>query len=181
MMPMDIEGTAETIEGNRPRHKHVGKLEDSNASVAVLFRTVPNEPENCLVIGPKFLDDIYHNSFMKALESAEGQSSFELGKHIAKSRFPDGVQMLQFLHEKNFIKKVSTNRVMMTFGAGNGGEVKLDELNKLIAKQKGISLKELSLLEQETTEAKPTATTEKAEDKKEVKENAAKKKTSTKK
>jgi hypothetical protein len=30
--------------------------------------------DNCLVIGPKFLDDTNHNAFMKALESTEGQA-----------------------------------------------------------------------------------------------------------
>ena len=38
-------------------------------------------------------------------------------------------------------------------GAGNKGEVLLDELNELIAKQKGITVDELSLLDQPKSEA----------------------------
>ena len=166
MMPMDVQGTAETVASNRRQIKHIGKLKDSNANVAIIFRTVPGEPENALVIGPKFLDNNYHDSFMKALESAEGQDSFELGTHLAKSRFNDGVEMLPYLHQNNFIKKVPTNNVIVTMGAGNDGQVQLDELNNLIAKERGITVEQLSNLEagQTATTTKETtdATTKKS-------------------
>ena len=151
MMPMDAQGTTETVESNRKKIKHIGKLKDGGAAVAILFRTVPGEPKNCLVIGPKFLDENYQNTFMKALESAEGQSAFELGHHLMKSRFSDGIEILPFLHQNNFIKKIPTDSVIVTMGVGNAGEVSLDELNELIAKQKGISVDELSLLDQPKT------------------------------
>jgi len=162
MMPMDIGGISETVESNRKKIKHIGKLKDGGAAVAIIFRTVPGEPKNCLVIGPKFLDENYQNTFMKALESAEGQSAFELGHHLMKSRFTDGVEILQFLHQNNFLKKIPTENVIVTMGVGTGGEVPLDELNEMIAKQKGISVDELSLLDQpkiaKTDVAKPKAT-----------------------
>ena len=147
MMPMDVEGTAETVASNRRQIKHIGKLKESGANVAIIFRTVPGEPEMCLVIGPKFLDNNYHDTFMKTLESAEGQNSFELGTHLYKSRFNDGTQILAYLHVNNFIKKIPTSNIIVTMGSGNEGQVQLDELNKLIAKEKGITLKELSNLE----------------------------------
>jgi len=159
MMPMDVQGTAENIAANRKQIKHIGKLKDSNANVAIIFRTVPGEPENALVIGPKFLDNNYHDSFMKALESAEGQNSFELGTHLAKSRFNDGVEMLPYLHQNNFLKKIPTNNVIVTMGAGNDGQVQLDELNKLIAEEKGITVLELSNLEQPKADASTKKTT----------------------
>lgn len=171
MMPMDVQGTAETVAANRRQIKHIGKLKDSNANVAIIFRTVPGEPENALVIGPKFLDNNYHDSFMKALESNEGQNAFELGTHLAKSRFSDGVEMLPYLHQNNFLKKVPTNNVIVTMGAGTAGEVQLDELNKLIAEERGITVLELSNLE-----AGKTATT-----KTEKKDATAKKTTKSKK
>ena len=162
MMPMDVNDTAQTVEANRRKIKHIGKLKDGGAAVAILFRTVPGEPKNCLVIGPKFLDENYQNTFMKALESAEGQSAFELGHHLMKSRFSDGVEILPFLHNNNFIKKMPTENIIVTMGLGNTGEISLDELNELIAKQKGISVDELSLLDQpktaKTDASKPKAT-----------------------
>ena len=160
MMPMDVQGTAETVAANRRQIKHIGKLKDSNANVAIIFRTVPGEPENALVIGPKFLDNNYHDSFMKALESNEGQNAFELGTHLAKSRFNDGVEMLPYLHQNNFLKKIPTNNVIVTMGAGTTGEVQLDELNKLIAEERGITVLELSNLEAGLT----ATTTEKTAD-----------------
>jgi len=157
MMPMDSVGTTETINSNRKKIKHVGKLKDGGAAIAIIFRTVPGEPKNCLVIGPKFLDENYQVTFMKALESAEGQSAFELGHHLMKSRFTDGIEILPFLHQGNFIKKMPTEKVIVTMGVGAAGEVPLDELNEIIAKGKGISVDELSLLDQPKT-AKKTET-----------------------
>jgi len=145
MMPMDIDGTKQNVDDNRRKFKHIGKLKDSGANVAIIFRTVPDESSNCLVIGPKFLDDTYHNAFMKALESQEGQDSFELGTYLSRAVFPDGTNMLSFLHQGNYIKKIPTKNVVVTMGTGNDGEVSLDELNKLIAKEKGVKVSELSV------------------------------------
>jgi hypothetical protein len=158
MMPMDVGGTNETVAANRRKIKHIGKMVDGGAPVAIIFRTVPGEPKNCLVVGPKFLDNNYQDTFMKALESAEGQSAFELGHHLMKSRFSDGVEILAFLHQNNFIKKMPTENIMVSMGSGTKGEVLLDELNELIAKQKGITVDELSLLDQPKTEATADAT-----------------------
>ena len=130
MMPMDIEGTAETVASNRKQIKHIGKLKESGANVAVVFRTIPDSPTNCLVFGPKFLDDTYHNAFMKALESQEGQDSFELGTYLSRAVFPDGTNMLSFLHQGNYIKKIPTKNVTVTMGTGNDGEVSLDEVSE---------------------------------------------------
>ena len=145
MMPMDIEGTAQTVASNRRQFKHIGKLKDDGANVAIIFRTVPEEPENCLVIGPKFLDDTNHNAFMKALESTEGQASFELGTYLNRVSFPDGTNMLAFLHQGNYIKKMPTKNIVVTMGSGTDGEVSLDELNKLIAEERGVKVSELAV------------------------------------
>ena len=98
-----------------------------------------------LVMGPKFLDGTNHDAFMKALESAEGQNSFELGSYLNRVNFPDGTNMLQFLHTNNFLKKMPTKEITVTMGAGNDGEVSLDELNKLIAKERGVKVTELAV------------------------------------
>jgi len=145
MMPMDVEGTAQTVASNRRQFKHIGKLKDDGANVAIIFRTVPEEPNNCLVIGPKFLDDTSHNAFMKALESTEGQASFELGTYLNRTSFPDGTNMLAFLHQGNYIKKMPTKNIIVTMGSGTDGQVSLDELNKLIAEERGVKVSELAV------------------------------------
>ena len=145
MMPMDIEGTRENVAANRKQFKHIGKLKDGGANVVVLFRTVPEEPNNCLVVGPKFLDDTNHNALMKAVETQEAQSSFELGSYLSRVSFPDGTNMLAFLYRGNYIKKFATKDIIITMGTGNDGEVSLDELNKLIAKERGVKVSELAV------------------------------------
>jgi hypothetical protein len=133
------------VASNRRQFKHIGKLKDDGANVAIIFRTVPEEPEYCLVIGPKFLDDTNHNAFMKALESTEGQASFELGTYLNRVSFPDGTNMLAFLHQGNYIKKMPTKNIVVTMGSGTDGQVSLDELNKLIAEERGVKVSELAV------------------------------------
>lgn len=145
MMPMDIQGNAEAVASNRKQYKHIGKLKDSNANVAIVFRTIPDSPMDALVFGPKFLDDINHNSFQKVLESDEAQGSFELGTVLSRRQFADGTNMLAFLHQGNFLKKIPTDNITVTMGAGTTGEVNLTELNKLIAKERGVKVSELAV------------------------------------
>ena len=137
----------------RKNFKHIGLLKDDGAKVAIIFRTVPEEPENCLVIGPKFLSDVYHNAFMRALESAEGQASFELGTYLARQKFPDGIDMLALLHNDNYIKKMPTASVVVTYGSGAEGKIALDKLNEMIAKDMNMSLHELSVKEDQPKSA----------------------------
>lgn len=169
-MVMDSETVQAEAKARRKYFKHIGELKQDQAKVAILFRTVPNEPENCLVVGPKFLSDNYHNDFMKALESDEGQSSFELGTYIGRVKFSDGVDMLAFLHNDGFIKKMPTKDVVVVYGPGEEGKISLDKLNQLIADERGTSIAGLTV--QETS----TKTSEKTEKKtKTVKKANAKK------
>lgn len=164
MMPMDIQANAENVASNRKQWKHIGKLKDGGANVAIIFRTVPEEPNNCLVVGPKFLDDTNHNALMRAIESQEAQQSFELGSYLTRTTFPDGTNMLAFLHQGNFLKKMPTKDIIVTMGTGNDGKVSLDELNKLIAKERDVKVSELSVEDptpKQTADATKKKTTKK--------------------
>ena len=164
MMPMDIQANAENVASNRKQWKHIGKLKDSGANVAIIFRTIPEEPNNCLVVGPKFLDDTNHNALMRAIESQEAQQSFELGSYLTRTTFPDGTNMLAFLHQGNFLKKMPTKDIIVTMGTGNDGKVSLDELNKLIAKERDVKVSELSVEDptpKQTADATKKKTTKK--------------------
>ena len=60
-MPMgDDTGKAGDGQTGPKRHfKHIGELADeSKAKVVIVYRTVPGESNNCLVVGTKFLPDI---------------------------------------------------------------------------------------------------------------------------
>ena len=152
---------------NRTYFKHVGELEDaSKAKVIVVFRVVPGESNNCLVVGTKFLPDMYHNALMRAVESEGGQASEELGSYLARQTFPDGTNMLAVLNNDNYIKKFKTKDIVMTYGPTAEGRITLNKLNDMIAKEKGVKVSEIAV--QDDSEKTP-ATETKADAKKTTK------------
>jgi hypothetical protein len=151
---MDAAGTGSKPEAGK-NLKHLGVLKKDNAQVAILFRTVPGDSNSCLVIGPKFLPDIYRESFMRALESKEGQESFELGTHLAKLTFPDGPNMLALLHIEYYLKKMPTSDIIVTYGAGDAGKISLDKLNQMIADDLKVSVNDLAVKEDIVISKKP--------------------------
>ena len=77
--------------GPKRHFKHIGELADqSKAKVVIMYRTVPGEPNNCLVVGTKFLPDLYHNALMRAVESEGGQEADEFADYAGRQAFPDG-------------------------------------------------------------------------------------------
>ena len=146
-MPMgDNTGAAGDGQTGPKRHfKHIGELADeSKAKVVIMYRTVPGEPNNCLVVGTKFLPDIYHNALMRAVESEGGQEAEEFADFAGRQSFPDGTNMLAILHNDNYIKKFKTNEIMVTYGSGADGKILLNKLNEMIAKEKGVKVGDLS-------------------------------------
>lgn len=123
--------------------KHVGKMKNNGAPVAIVFRTLPGEPHSCLVVGTQGLGPTHHDALMSLIESPEAQGTFELGSILGVRRFPDNNPMLGWMHTNGKLKKVGTNEVIVT--AAPQQHVQLDELNKLIAEQKGIRVEDLSL------------------------------------
>jgi len=166
-MPMgDNTGQAGDGQTGPKRHfKHIGELADeSKAKVVIMYRTVPGEPNNCLVVGTKFLPDQYHNALMKAVESEGGQDADEFADFASRQTFPDGTNMLAMLHNDNYIKKFKTNEIMVTYGTGDDGRILLNKLNEMIAKEKGTSVKEMAADPDAPAPAKKT--TKKADAKK---------------
>lgn len=123
--------------------KHVGKMKHNGAPVAIVFRTLPGDPQNCLVVGTQGLGATHHDSLMQLIETPEAQEAYELGQILSVRRFPDNTVMLGYLHLNGKLKKVSTSDVLVT--PSTTDSVPLDELNKLIAEQKGVSIEELAL------------------------------------
>ncbi len=167
-MPMgDNTGQAGDGQTGPKRHwKHVGELADeSKAKVVIMYRTVPGEADNCLVVGTKFLPDMYHNALMKAVESDGGQAAEEFAEFANRQTFPDGTNMLALLHNDNYIKKFKTKDVMVTYGNTADGRILLNKLNEMIAKEKGVSVKDLAKDPEATTKT-AKSTTKKADAKK---------------
>jgi hypothetical protein len=136
--------------------KHVGKMKNNGARVAVVFRTIPGDPYSALVVGTNGLGDAYHDSLMSVIESESAQQANELADILAVRRFPGGEVMLEWMHNRGMLKKVPTTGVIVT--PDTKTSLQLDELNALIADQKGISIEQLAV-----TEGEPVATPVKAE------------------
>lgn len=124
--------------------KHVGKMKNNNAPVVVVFRTLPGEPNSCLVVGTQGLAPTYHDALMSLIETPEAQDSFELGTILGVRRFPDNSTVLPWLHSQKLLIKVSTNDVIMTFSPQQ--TIQLNELNNLIADQKKVKVEELAYI-----------------------------------
>ena len=145
-MPMgDNTGAAGDGQTGPKRHfKHIGELVDGGAKVVIMYRTVPGEPNNCLVVGTKFLPDMYHNALMKAVESEGGQNADEFADFASRQTFPDGTNMLAMMHNDNYIKKFKTNEIMVTYGNTDEGRILLNKLNEMIAKDKGTTVEAMA-------------------------------------
>jgi len=136
--------------------KHVGKMKNNAARVAVVYRTIPGDANSALVVGTNGLTDSYHDSLMSLIESDSGQQANELAEVLAVRRFPDGTVMLQYLHANGHLKKVPTKLVSMT--PNSQTSINLDQLNQMIADQKGISIEDLAV--SDGTEKKPSTKNE---------------------
>ena len=144
-MPMGSDsGAGEGATGPKRHFKHIGELVDGGAKVVIMYRTVPGEPNNCLVVGTKFLPDMYHNALMKAVESAGGQDADEFADFASRQTFPDGTNMLAMMHNDNYIKKFKTNEIMVTFGNTAEGRILLNKLNEMVAKEKGTTVQDMA-------------------------------------
>lgn len=110
--------------------KHVGKLKNGS-KVVVLFRTVPNEDNNCLVTETGSLPSLYHDRLMELVESEEGQQSNDLADLLNRRFFADGNNILATLHNQGFIKKVNTSNVYLT--PNSKSSVPLSEVNEILS------------------------------------------------
>lgn len=123
--------------------KHVGKMKNNGARVAVAYRTLPGDPNSCLVVGTQGLGDSYHDTLMNVIESDSGQQANELADILATRKFPDGSNMLAYLHSNKHLVKVKTNAVLMT--PDSQTTLLLEDLNKLIADQRGVNIEDLAV------------------------------------
>lgn len=121
--------------------KHIGKMANTGAKVLVVFRTLPGESDQTLVLPVANLPDAYHDSIMTLVETDQAQSSFEFGEIMFTRTFPDGRPMLQAMQVDRRLAKVGTSDVIMTPSPVT--EISLAELNSLIAEQRNCTVDDL--------------------------------------
>lgn len=136
--------------------KHIGRLKKSKRKVVVAYRTLPGDSSSCVCVSTENLEAADHDSLIKLVESNAGQNSYEFAQVMARGTLSDGSNMLARFHTTGKMIKVKTNEVEMTPDTNNS--IPLDELNKIIAEQKGVTIDDLALTadNQEPTQSKKT-------------------------
>ena len=135
--------------------KHVGRLTTNNRKLVVAYRVVPGEPENCLVIHTESLEAADHDTLINMVESNAGQTADELSTVMARTQLTDGSNMLARFHQTGKLVKVPTNIVELT--PNRTTAIKLDEINQMIADQKGVTIEELAVPDTTPKAPAPTA------------------------
>ena len=110
--------------------KHVGKVGEK--PVVVVFREVPNEPDNALIVETGTLEPDQHDALMNVIQSPEAQESNNVSEVLHRRTFPDGSNMLTALHYAKKITKVPVNLVSLTPTPSQA--VALEEVNAEIRK-----------------------------------------------
>jgi len=92
--------------------KHIGKYGEKKC--VVVFREVPDEPENCLIVLSDSLPDVEHDDLMNVIVSLEAQGTGDISNVLGRRQFTNGDTMLNYLHFKNKITKVPVGLVSLT-------------------------------------------------------------------
>src|SRR5210317_56956 len=123
--------------------KHVGRIKNNQKKCCVVYRVLPGDPNNCLIVMTQSLDAAEHDALINLVDSSTAQQSEELGLAMARAQLPDGRNMLAGFHTTGKLLKVATNQVEMT--PNNTTTVQLDVLNNAIAEQKGVTVNDLAI------------------------------------
>ena len=92
--------------------KHVGSYGEKPC--VVVFREVPNESDNCLIVESASLEDSKHDDLMNVVASLEAQESNNVSEVLSRRQFTDGSNMLNDLHFSKKLIKVPVDMVFLT-------------------------------------------------------------------
>ena len=125
--------------------KHVGRLKTNSRKVVVAYRVIPGEnpPVNSLVIDTATLNDADHDTLIKTVEGNSAQTAFEFAEVMARTQLSDGANMLARFHSTGRLQSIPMSEIEMT--PNTATVIGLDELNKIIAEQKGVTISDLAL------------------------------------
>ena len=140
--------------------KHIGQLVNTQKRCVVVFRELPDEPHNCLVVDTDALPDWMHDDVINAVESPGAQSQANFYEYAQRTLFSDGSNMLTSLHIGGRLMKTPTDNVVMV--PNRETSINLSELNKIIREQTGdapVVAKpddQMEMAKKEITETSPT-------------------------
>lgn len=93
--------------------KHSGQLANTGVRVAVVFRRLPNDENNCLIVETERLPDSYHDYVMQCLNSREATETNDFYEILNRRTFPDGLNCLTALHTRGFLRKEPVSNIVM--------------------------------------------------------------------
>jgi len=93
--------------------KHAGQLANTGVRVAVVFRKVPNDESNCLIVETERLPDSYHDAIIQCLNSKEALETNDFYEVLHRRTFPDGLNCLAALHQRGFLRKEPVTNITM--------------------------------------------------------------------
>ena len=133
--------------------KHVGRMVKNQRGVVVAYKVVPGEPDQSIIVDTSSLMAEEHDSLIKTVEDASGQEADEFATVMARTRLPDGSNMLARFHQTGKMMKVPSDTVEMT--PNNNTTINLAELNQVIAEQKGVTVGDLALTDADGNRPEP--------------------------
>lgn len=92
--------------------RHVGQ-DHLGHKLVVIFRELPEDTEHCLVVESSTLPDMYHDNLMNVVESQEAQQTVNLYEVLNRRVFGDGQHMLNALHNRGLLRKMSVDQVSL--------------------------------------------------------------------
>jgi len=93
--------------------KHVGTLNNTGVRVAVVFRKLPNDEANCLIVETERIPDSYHDYMIQCANSKEAAETNEFYEVLNRRTFPDGMNCLTALHQRGFLRKEPVSNITM--------------------------------------------------------------------
>ena len=115
--------------------KHVGQTIDTNKKCVVVFRSLPDEPDQCLIVETEALPPVYHDYLIEAVESPNAQQEMDFYNYAGRSNFQDGSNMLQALHKYGLLRKRNVDQIEML--PTPGVVINLRELNNQLSQLNG--------------------------------------------
>ena len=122
---------------------HVGRVKSNKRKCVVVFRTLPGDPESCLILPTENLSPEDHDAVINLVESNTGQTAYEFGEAMDRALLNDGSRMLPRFHANGKLVKLKTDQVEMT--PTTNYTLGLDELNRAFAESRGVSISDLTL------------------------------------
>ena len=93
--------------------KHAGQLLNTGVRVAVVFRKLPNDESNCLIVETERLPDSYHDYLIQCLNSKESVETNDFYEVLNRRTFPDGLNCLTALHQRGYLRKEPVTNITM--------------------------------------------------------------------